>query len=158
MYLAHRHRAVAKAMPEVEIPHTTNMPAVANAEVEEDEGLPIKPTPEQLLKLAGGHAGMTWRSEAEGVKLRTILAHRALHAQEKLYDKAVAEGRAKPKSKSFFERNISVLFKEGLSSSSSESEGEEKAAAAKKKQRDRARAKRKLARSVVTKLGAEEAH
>jgi hypothetical protein len=163
----------------VEIPHTTNLPAIslkprgkpasASASAGDDDGESkfVDPTEETLLRLAGGHEEMVWRSSAEAVQLRTVLALRALNIKKRIEEqnqrlavKTLEEGRAlparvrAPKRSTFFSRNIAPFFKDHFSGSSDEDEDDaEVLAARKKKLRDKNRADRKLKQSLEGRLG-----
>lgn len=166
----------------VDIPHTTTLPAITlkkSKEVETASEEYVDPSLENLLKLAGGHGDMVWRSSAEAVHLRTVLAHRALNVKKRLeekndkLDEEVVDNdndndntqrkthnnsnikKKKKKKAGFFERNIAMVFKEGhYSGSSDDDEDEPDAIAAKKKKlRDKKRGERKLKNSLVEKLG-----
>jgi hypothetical protein len=76
------------------------------------------PVTEELLYFAGGDQRMTWVKGNKGMELRNVLAHRALHVEQQLKVEAVKRGLAAPKQKHFFEREVTILFKEGLSDSS----------------------------------------
>jgi sRNA-binding carbon storage regulator CsrA len=61
---------------------------------------------------------MTWVKGETGMRLRTVLAHRALHVEKVLHAEAVKKGIAAPKSTTFYQRELAPMFKDGLSSSS----------------------------------------
>ncbi len=62
------------------------------------------PSPEKLLELAGGTAEMAQLGGDEGNHLRTVLAYRALHIKNKLHERAVRRGEAKPKQVGFVDK------------------------------------------------------
>ena len=78
---------------------------------------------EELLNYAGGDNRMTWAKGEAGMRLRTVLAHRALYVEKQLKQQKIEKGEAKKET--FFEREIAPLFKEGLSSSSDDDDDEE---------------------------------
>eukprot|EP01035_Chromulina_nebulosa_P019721 gene19721-25649_t len=85
----------------------------------------VSPNDEKLLALAGADINMARVSGEEGLKLRTIIAERAIHIKNKLKDKAIELNIIKPKKKSFYEREIAPLFRSNyIPSSSSNSDNE----------------------------------
>ena len=60
----------------------------------------------------------------QGVELRTVLAYRALHIKKKIVNRAVKNGNFSPKKKTFWERNVSVIWEEDYEASDEEDEDE----------------------------------
>jgi hypothetical protein len=118
-------------------------------EVEPDKY--VRPDEHTLLDLIGGTKDMTHHSHKVGLELRTILAQRALHAQEKIHKQAVKAGLAKPKRISFYKNNVEVIWRENYESDPEETEDEirlreraERKAKRKKEKEDKALLEAKL--------------
>lgn len=107
----------------------------------------------ELLRLAGGHVEMAAMSGTDGLKLRTILAHRALHIKGRLRKRAIERNLMKPPSNmNFYNRQIAPLFHDSYISTSSEEDEEKDKAEAKarrQKRRDQ-RASKKLIENRLT--------
>lgn len=93
-------------------------------EIEEGTLLNL-PVAEDLLHFAGGDQRMTWVKGEQGMRLRTVLAHRALHVESQLHAEAAKKGLIAPKKNDWITREIAPLFKDGLSSSDEEDEDDE---------------------------------
>ena len=100
----------------------------------------IVPKTEELLNYAGGDNRMTWAKGDAGMRLRTVLAHRALHVEKQLKQEKILKGEAKKET--FYEKEIAPLFKEGLSSSSEDDDDDERLARRQEEQRQLLRARR----------------
>ena len=110
------------------------------SQAKELEGEIIVPKAEELLNFAGGDNRMTWAKGNAGMRLRTVLAHRALHVEKQLKQDKIRRGEAKKET--FFEKEIAPFFKEGLSSSSGDEDDEERMAKKQEEQRQLLRARR----------------
>jgi len=115
----------------------------------------VAPPTKDLLEMIGGDTQMTWVKGQGGMHLRNVLTLRGMHVKERLYEKAVEEGRAKPKVKSFIKEHIAPLWAEDYVASSSEDD-EEAELAAKARRKD-ARAKKRQDRHEFAAKMAERA-
>ena len=134
----------------VNIPHSNLLPAIVVEKKDEHEGH-LDPTEDNLLRLAGGHVGMTWQSSKDALALRTILAHRALHVKDRLRDKAAEIGRKSVKKKGFVEKSIMPFFQDTYETSS-DGEDEEKEKKRRKEDKEKARAARREQRRLNKRL------
>lgn len=146
-----RHDTYIKQMSRKAVSHQQIKEAREAKEAQDRADEALKPIPEELLYFAGGDNRMTWVKGEKGMKLRTVLAHRALHVEKVLHEEAVKKGFAAPKKTNFIERELAPLFKEGLSSSS-EDDDEDEEARTKRVERKKAEQKRIL----LMKRGDEE--
>ena len=87
----------------------------------------------ELLEIVGGDQSLMVESNADAMKIRTLLAKRALKAKQKFREKAVSQNLAKPKNYSFWSNNIAPIWREDYipSSGSDEDEKDGKEGAAK---------------------------
>jgi hypothetical protein len=99
---------------------------------------PQGPTTEQLLKLAGGEVDMTNISSGDGMKLRTVLAQRAIYIKKELEDKMA------PKKGNPFTRYWAPLWQERPLDDSDESDDEEVYDAERAKVKEERKKKRML--------------
>ena len=109
-----------------------------------------KPDLEQLLDLAGGDERMTNLAGPEGTHLRTVLAHRALHIEKKIHDKAVRKNLAEPKPWTIVGHYIAPIWRENALNSDdddSDDEDERREKVVRKEQRKAER--RVLAQTVI---------
>lgn len=74
----------------------------------------------ELLHFAGGDNRMTWAKGEAGMRLRTVLAYRALHVQKQIKKETAQNGNTSGKKETFYDREIAPFFKDGMSSSSEE--------------------------------------
>ena len=110
----------------------------------------VKPDMEQLLEMVGGDARMTNLPGAQGVKLRELLAHRALHVKDKLHKRAVDKKIASPKKATFIQKHIAPIWREDvLNSSDEDSDDEEEKALKAQEKRDRASERKRIAQSII---------
>ncbi len=105
------------------------------------------PSPEKLLELAGGTAEMAQLGGDAGNHLRTVLAFRALHIKNKLHERAVRRGEAKPKKVDFVDAHIAPIWKENYEES--DDEDEETREQRLKMERKKARAKEREAKANI---------
>ena len=120
--------------------------------LEKDNEIYVKPDMETLLELVGGDMRMTNLPGVQGVKLRELLAHRALYAKDKLHNRAVAKKITSPKKFSFVEHYIAPIWRENvINSSDDESEDEDE-----KAMKAADRAERKAERTMIAKAMMEE--
>jgi len=82
------------------------------------------PAEDFLLDLAGGNIDMAMVPGEVGVELRTVLAYRALHIKKKIVARAEKQGNFSPKKKTFWKRNVAVIWEEDYESSDEEDEDE----------------------------------
>lgn len=113
----------------------------------------VKPSEEELLKLAGGSLDMV-NTGKQGMELRSILAQRALVIKKKLHEQAVRKGLVAPKKQSIYRRELRPLFTDNFQFSSSEDEDEQdevrrKARAAMKDKRKQERATKHRLRDML---------
>lgn len=116
----------------------------------------INPTDEELFRLAGGTLDMKNMGK-KGIDLRTVLATRALHIKQKLYEKAVEKQMVKPKRYNFYRKEIRPLFVDIYHDSDSEDESvvEQRKKEAKAALRAQRRAERNEQRKLKDKLEGE---
>jgi hypothetical protein len=79
----------------------------------------------ELLEIVGGDQSLMAESNADAMKIRTLLAKRALKAKQKFREKAVAQNLAKPKASSFWSKNIAPIWREDYVPSSGSDEDDE---------------------------------
>ena len=79
--------------------------------------------------------------------MRTVLAYRALHIKNKLYERAVRRGEAKQKQVGFVDKHVAVIWKENYEES--DGEDEETREQRLKMERKRTRAKEREAKANI---------
>lgn len=79
----------------------------------------------ELLELVGGNQSLMAESNADAMKIRTLLAKRALKAKQKFREKAVSQNLAKPKEYSFWSKNIAPIWREDYIPSSGSDEDDD---------------------------------
>lgn len=119
----------------------------------------VGPPTKELLEMVGGDTQMTWVKGEGGMRLRNVLTLRGMHVKQRLYEKAVEEGKAKPKERSFIKEHIAPLWAEDYVASSSEDEEavEKEAKARRKAIRARKRADREHSRAKMEERAREKA-
>lgn len=112
----------------------------------------VKPDMEQLLELVGGDARMTNLPGPQGVKLRELLAHRALHVKEKIHSRAVNKKIASPKKTTFIQKHIAPIWREdALHSSDDDTDDEEEKALKANEKKERALERKRIAEEILVK-------
>ena len=118
-----------------------------------------KPDTELLLELAGGHELMTNLPGAQGVKLRTLLAHRALHVKDKIHKRALKKRLpgVKEKKESMFQRHIGPIWRENAyHSSDDESDDEEERMIHEQRKMDRQAEREAVGRKLLDERKAQD--
>ena len=93
---------------------------------------------------------MTNLPGAQGVKLRELLAHRALHVKQKIKSKAVAKKLTSPKQMSFVQKHIAPIWRENvINSSDDDSDDEEEKAIKLKEKRERKEGRKEIAARII---------
>ena len=92
--------------------------------VVKEEEKAFLPEDGELLEIVGGDVSLMKESHDDAMKIRTLLARRALKAKEKFRDKAVKENLAKPKKYSFWAKHIAPIWREDYIPSSDDDEDE----------------------------------
>ncbi len=87
----------------------------------------VKPSMKELLEIAGGNEHIINDSSEEAMKVRNLLAARALKAKARLRDRAVDAGLTKPKAFDFWGKYIAPIWREDYISSSDEEDDHEAA-------------------------------
>ena len=102
----------------------------------------VKPSVKELLEIAGGDEFIVNDSSEEAMKVRNLLAARALKAKSRIRERAVDAGLTKPKAFDFWGRYIAPIWREDYISSSDEEDDHDAAKQAvmeaKKKNQDAA--------------------
>ena len=76
-------------------------------------------------------------SSTTALRVRTLLAERALKAKARIHEKAVESGLAKPRKSNFWKRHIAPIWKESYEGTSSEEDDDDEARALIKAARQR---------------------
>ena len=118
----------------------------------------VKPDLETLIDLAGGDARMTNLPGAQGVHLRTVLAHRVMHVEKKIHERAVKKKLAEPKPWSYIGHYIAPIWRENAHNTDDEdSEDDEEKEDKRRRKELRKQERREIAKKLLAEREQEEA-
>ncbi len=115
---------------------------------DEEEEKYTKPDMSYLLRITGGDHHIIADSSTEAMNIRTILAKRALKAKQRIHERAVEKGLAKPKVTNYWSKYIAPIWRENYEASSSDEEDTEAAKAA---MRAKKKAKQEASAGIMNK-------
>ena len=108
-----------------------------------------KPDVESLLELVGGDERMTNLPGLSGVKLRSLLAHRALQVKDKVHKSAVNKKIASPKKFSLVDHYIAPIWRENVRDSDEDDSDDEEERAIKAQEKAERKAERKAKAEAI---------